>query len=95
MVALHTVTGQAELPVGKWVLGKAIFREVFTLGLTLLRGIHTGSHSLHHLLLTLGGPREGRWQDSGCLGDQGAGTEGQGKEEPRIAFSKPGPAGWL
>lgn len=39
------VTGQAELPVGKWVLGKAIFQEVFTLGLTLLRGIHTGSLS--------------------------------------------------
>lgn len=84
MVALHTVTGQAELPVGKWVLGKAIFREVFTLGLTLLRGIHTGSHSLHHLLLTLGGPRGGRWQDSGCLGDQGQ-PEGlaQGARERR------------
>lgn len=50
--------------------------------------------SLHHLLPTLGGPRGGRLQDSGGLGDQGQ-LEGLARERRRKNLPQQAGATWM
>lgn len=86
MVALHTVTGQAELPAGKRVFGKAVFPKVCTLRLPPPPASDTRNSWTRQVARL--------WLFGGSGTARGAGTEGQGKEEQRIFLSKLSPAGW-